>query len=48
MHLRPALICLAVATLVPLQTLAASGIFGFVDTSMEMYFLDRGSKARPF
>ena len=31
MHLRPALICLAVATLVPLQTLAASGIFGFVD-----------------
>jgi len=31
MHLRPALICLAIATLVPLQTLAAGGIFGFVD-----------------
>ena len=31
MHLRPALFCLALTTLVPLQSHAASGIFGFVD-----------------
>lgn len=31
MHLRPALLCLALTALVPLHTQAASGIFGFVD-----------------